>query len=717
MSRIADSIRSSETAVKNGAPELVIRSLQVFQGPGQWSSLPVVHALVDVRGGSLAGVGSSESVWTEAVDLIQRCAATSPLDSVSFDELTASPVSLEAISADITYRVLRLAGWNTTGCFVVAEGDQVFHLVCDYENPDMTTRAVAFSLQVINQILSQDVQEPQLAEVFRSLGFDRSELGSIDRYIYQARERGIPVRRFGNADNSIELGTGKYIKRTIGQITAECAVTGVQTSGDKSLTNQLLRDRGLPVPRSIGARNAKQAVAAAKRIGFPVVLKPLSGNHGRGVCINLTTPEEVEAFFPVASQVARSGSVVIETYLVGRDYRILVIDDEVVAVTERVPAAVTGDGVHDIRDLIEMTNAEPNRGKPFENILNLITIDEMVVDTLRRQDLTLADIPAAGQTVNVRQTGNISSGGTSIDRTEEIHPDNALVARIAAKTMGLKMAGVDIIMPDISRSVWETGGGIAEVNSGPGFRLHNRPFSGKPRNVVGAVIDMYYPAGTPVRVPVVAVASGDESEEIASRIAGFLTIGGQSVGLAIPDRAVINGVAAHPTAADVSTGSMVLRNAGTELAVIHVSTDDLAYPGLPFDRVDVAVLVPGGTPSGDAPQIENTLIQILEGSGRLIVSENDVRAESLMRQHGNATILVGSESDIVHRHIAAGGVAVTSSATHVGAELCLHEAGSKHKLGMLKAGDDTWLHTVCAAVATGLGVDRRNIADTLSRME
>ncbi|MGE3796277.1 MAG: hypothetical protein AB7G88_00430, partial [Thermomicrobiales bacterium] len=328
----------------------------------------------------------------------------------------------------------------------------------------------------------------------------------------------------------------------------------------------------------------------------------------------------------------------------------------------------------------------PNRGKPFENVLNLITIDDIVIDTLRRQNLTLADVPAEGQVVFVRQTGNISTGGTSIDRTDEIHPDNAMVARIAAKTIGLRMAGIDIIMPDISKSIWETGGGIAEVNSGPGFRLHSRPFSGPPRNVVGAVIDMYYPPGAPVRVPVIAITESQISESVATLVAKIASESEHAVGLALPDRAEINGVVIPAARSDHAPARMVLRNLTTQLAVIASADRDLEHPGLEFRIADVVVLT-GRRPlpaRKNDPQIEDRLLTSLAPQGFVVLFADDPRAPSLVEHQDGAIVLVGTASHpLIEQHRSAGGRTITLQEDTRGITLVGTDGGEPQVYGVL----------------------------------
>ncbi|MER3436369.1 MAG: cyanophycin synthetase, partial [Chloroflexota bacterium] len=327
------------------------------------------------------------------------------------------------------------------------------------------------------------------------------------------------------------------------------------------------------------------------RIGFPVVVKPLDGNHGRGVCLDLKDENEVRQMFPVAYRESRAGAVVVESYITGRDYRILVINNQVVAVAERVPAHVTGDGVHTVRELVDITNADPRRGVGHEKVLTRITIDAQTMETLERQGIGLDDVPAEGQVVWLKQTGNMSTGGTSIDRTDDIHPENAELARQAAMVVGLDIAGIDFIAPDISASVRQTGGAIVEVNAGPGFRMHTHPTEGHPRHVGRAVIDMLFPPGTPARIPIVAVTGTNGKTTTVRMIAHIMKTAGKRVGMTTTDGIYIDGT--QIMAGDMSgptSAQMVLKNPTINFAVLETARGGILRAGLGFDRADVAVV-------------------------------------------------------------------------------------------------------------------------------
>ena len=284
-------------------------------------------------------------------------------------------------------------------------------------------------------------------------------------------------------------------------MTSMTSALAVDIAGDKKMTNQLLASAGLPVPRSEVVRSEDEAVAAAKRIGFPVVTKPLDGNHGRGVGLDLRTERAVRTGFRRALKEARRGHVVVESFVTGDDYRVLVIGGRMVAIAERVPAHVIGDGRHSVRWLVDKANQDPRRGIGHEKVLTRIKIDEAAEELVKKQGFGLDDVPPKGATVLLAATGNMSTGGISIDRTWEAHEDNVEIAEEAARVVGLDVAGIDFLAPDITQPVRETGGAIVEVNAAPGFRMHTHPTEGEPQYVAKYVVDGLFPPGTPVADP------------------------------------------------------------------------------------------------------------------------------------------------------------------------------------------------------------------------
>jgi cyanophycin synthetase len=283
--------------------------------------------------------------------------------------------------------------------------------------------------------------------------------------------------------------------------------------------------------------------------------------------------------------------VIVESYVTGKDYRILVVDNQVVAVAERVPAHVEGDGEHTVRELIDITNADSRRGVGHEKILTRISIDEQTNEVLERFGIGLDDVPEPGLFVQLKLTGNMSTGGTSIDRTDDIHSDNVEIARQAAMVVGLDIAGIDFIAEDISQSVRQTGGAIVEVNAGPGFRMHTHPTEGHPRHVGRAVVDMLFPRGAPTRVPIVAVTGTNGKTTTSRMIAHIMKTAGKRVGMTTTDGIYIDG--SQIMSGDMSgptSARMVLKNPTIDYAVLETARGGILRSGLGYDRCNIAVV-------------------------------------------------------------------------------------------------------------------------------
>lgn len=378
----------------------------------------------------------------------------------------------------------------------------VYHVLYAYQDEQVALLAGRIALQLVDSLLPPelrgvrglnrictgplhpDLQRPGLQQTFdlpallaalEQLARRRS-LGPTTRALMEeARRRRIPVRRM-DEQSLVLLGTGRWQKRLRASVTGDTSHLAVVFAGNKAMTKALLAKAGVPVPRGAVVRDVEAAVQEASRLGFPVVVKPLNGNHGRGVSVDLQNAAEVRTGFGRAAQ--HSAQVLVEQHYQGHDHRILVVGGQVVAVSQRVPAHVTGDGVQTVQALIDEVNRDPRRGVGHERVMTRITVDAWGLSLLTKRGYTLDSVLAAGETVMLRETANLSTGGTALDRTDEIHPDNAFFARRAATTIGLDVAGIDFIAPDISRSVRETGGGIVEVNAAPGFRMHLEPVPG-----------------------------------------------------------------------------------------------------------------------------------------------------------------------------------------------------------------------------------------------
>jgi cyanophycin synthetase len=401
-----------------------------------------------------------------------------------------------------------------------------------------------------------------------------------------AEDRDIPWLRL-NEYSMVQFGHGRWQERIQATVTSKTPHIAVEIASDKEETNRILADLGLPVPEQHLVYGKEKAVRAAERIGYPVVVKPFNANHGRGVSLDLQDAEHVEVAFEKAREHSRG--VIVEAFATGFDHRILVVDGEVIAVSKRVPGHVVGDGTSTITQLVDQVNEDPRRGIGHEKVLTRIEIDYQATRLLELMNYTAETVPTDGEVVYLRSTGNLSTGGTAVDLTDVIHPDNAGMARRTARAIGLDIAGVDFITDDITKSYKDAGGVICEVNAAPGFRMHTNPAEGKPRDVAGPVLDMLFPPGKPARIPILAVTGTNGKTTTSRMLAHIYKLSGKRVGLAATEGVYIDGqlsVAGDmtgPTAA-----RMVLRDPSVEVAVVETARGGLLRAGMGYRRADVS---------------------------------------------------------------------------------------------------------------------------------
>lgn len=507
----------------------------------------------------------------------------------------------------------------------------------------------------------------------------RARLGpTTQSLVDEARRRRIPVTRL-NDQSLVQLGWGANQKRIRASITGETSLVAVETAGDKNLTKRLLTEVGVPSPMGAVVRTVEEAVAVAERLGGPVVVKPLDGNHGRGVSLDLRTPEQIRRAFELA--VVHSRQVIVEQQYDGRDYRILVVGGRVVAVAEREPAHVVGDGSHTVEALVAELNGDPRRGVGHEAVMTRVVIDDHVRDMLARVDLAPDATPAAGRKVQLRATANLSTGGTAIDRTDEIHPVNAAIARRAALTVGLDVAGIDFIAPDITRSVRETGGGIVEVNAAPGFRMHLAPSSGQSRNVAKAVIDTLFPTGSRARIPIVAITGTNGKSTTGRMTSAIVRKHGLTVGLTntsgvyVDDELVIASDASGPRSA-----RLLLRDPTVQAAVLETARGGILREGLAFDRCDVGVVLnvtadhlglKGVDTLKDLAAVKSVVTESVSRRGCSVLNGDDPLTIRMARHAGGRiaffTMRGGPElSAFLQKHVAEGGLLVSREPSEAG---------------------------------------------------
>jgi cyanophycin synthetase len=579
------------------APDLRILSTRVYRGPNYWSYDPAIHLQVDlgvleefptnlVPGFTdalltlLPGVGEHSCSRRKAGGFAER------LHEGTWMGHVAEHVALELqrrTGADVSRGKTRS----------VAGKPGVYNVIFSYADETVGEAAGRLAVRLVNHLIqAEDGFDPseefdRLVLLAQKAAFGPSTQSLVD----EAASRDIPWMRL-NSGSLVQLGQGVHAKRIRATMTSITGSLAVDIAGDKEMTLQLLAAAGLPVPQSKAVRTVEGAIEVAQRIGFPVVVKPADGNHGRGVGLNLQDEAALTKAFDVAREESRRGWVIVESYLVGNDYRFLVVGGRMVAVAERVPAHVIGDGTHTIAELVDITNSDPRRGVGHEKVLTRIALDAAADEILGEQGFSREDVLALGVSVKLTLTANMSTGGISIDRTMEAHPDNIEIAEEAARVVGLDVAGIDFMAVDITDPVREAGGGIVEVNAAPGFRMHTHPTVGEPQYVAKPVIDLLFPPGTPSRIPIVAI-TGTNGKTTTSRMVAHIFKGmGRKVGMTSTDGIVIDErLVIRADASGPKSARMVLQNPRVDFAVFEVARGGLLREGLGYERNDVAVVL------------------------------------------------------------------------------------------------------------------------------
>jgi cyanophycin synthetase len=434
----------------------------------------------------------------------------------------------------------------------------------------------------IREAIAHDVQE--MREIREVVRFGPST-GSL---VEEAESRDIPFIRL-NEQSLVQLGYGIHQKRIQATTTANTNMIAVDIAANKHATKKLLGEMGVPVPKGYKIRDEEELESTLDSVGYPIVIKPLDGNHGKGATVGVNDLEHARMAFEKAKEYSRW--VIVEKQLVGADFRALVVNNRLIAVAERIPAHVVGDGESTIQELIDETNADPRRGYGHENVLTSIDIDGQTLRCIRSKNYTLESVLPKGEVLHLKTTANISTGGTAIDRTDEVHPENVFLFERIAKIIGLDVAGVDIIAPNVSEPLHENGGGIIEVNAAPGFRMHLAPSEGIGRNVAEHVIDMLFPQGAQSRIPIISITGTNGKTTTTRLIAHILKGSGKTVGFTTTDgtyiqnQQIVRGDNTGPVSAQ-----LVLKDPTVEVAVLETARGGIIRSGLGFDYCDIGIV-------------------------------------------------------------------------------------------------------------------------------
>jgi cyanophycin synthetase len=534
----------------------------------------------------------------------------------------------------------------------------VYQVIFEFRNEKFAIECLLVSVEIVNMLASKIM--PDIGRITEHLAKIAAEtdLGISTGAIYaEARKRNIPAVCLEHS-SILQLGNGKYTRLLEASLTDRSSCIAVDMAGNKHLTKQVLSEAGIPVPQGDVAYSARSAAAVAASIGFPVVLKPFDANQGKGVFTNISSGKELEEAFQTA--IRHSHAVIVERYIPGKDYRLLVVGNKMVAAAERIPPCVVGDGKSTIRELIETENKNPLRGSGHEKPLTVIKTDDMSRQTLAKAGYNENSIPPQGEKVMLRNNGNLSTGGTARDCTRLVHPHNARLAVKAAKLLKLDIAGVDITCNDISKPLDGQNGAVIEVNSAPGLRMHIYPTEGKPMDVAGDILDFMFPPGTPASVPIISVTGTNGKTTVTRMIAHTLALNGTVVGMTSTSGIYIGGECVQK---GDNTGALsaarVLKDTRVEAAVLETARGGIIKRGLGYDLADVGVIVninddhlgiDGIDTLEEMAKVKSLVVEAVKPGGTAIINADDKMAPWLMNRVSCKILLFSTDYDNVLIH-------------------------------------------------------------------
>ncbi len=657
-----------EGARDNGCPEeqlVEIRKILTLRGPNVWSRHPVLEAWVDLQelkdSPSTSIPGFNDRLMSLLPTMIEhRCSYG---ERGGFFQRLRDGTYPAHILEHVAIELQTLAG-TPVGFGKARETSEegVYKVVMRYRDEQVARACLLAGRELLlSAIYDRPFDVSAEVKKLRAL-VDRVCLGPSTLAIVSAAEaRGIPARRL-NAGSLVQLGHGAKQRRIWTAETDRTSAIAESIAQDKELTKSLLRAVGVPVPEGRGVDTPEDAWEAANEIGLPVVVKPRDANHARGVSTNLTSREEIEKAFQAAS---REGSgVIVERFAKGEEHRLLVVGDKLVAAVKGEPVTVTADGRNTLRQLIEdQLNSDPRRGEDESFPLSLIEYDAVTLLQLERQGFTPESVPASGQVVLVQRNDNLS-----IDVTDEVHPSVADHAVLAARTVGLDIAGLDIVAKDISRPLEEQGAVVVEVNAGPGLVMHLKPSVGQPRPVGEAIVGMLFSAGQSGRIPIVSVTGTNGKSTVVRLINHLLSSHGVVVGetstdgIRVAGRLIEGGDCSGPRSA-----RKVLLNPLVEAAVFESGRGGILREGLGFDRCDVAVVTNLGRCDHlgqayiDTPEqmwtVKRCGVDVVLPTGMAVLNAEDPQVASMAElSAGGVTFFsLDSEHEVLLAHLKSGG--------------------------------------------------------------
>ncbi len=561
------------------------------------------------------------------------------------------------------------AGVGTDYGKTITAKDGLFDILCEYRCKESAEILAHAAVLTISSLLAGKEADPSDAvHLATRLAAEHLPGPSTASILAAARKRQIPVWHMSEGTSLYRLGSGKYQRRISASISDATACIAVDIAADKQLTKKLLEEHGLPVPCGKVVLTKDESLEVARSVGYPVVIKPDNGNQGKGVSLNIASDAEVEIAYATAAQY--SCRIMVEKFLPGRHYRLLVVNNALVAAAERIPAHVTGNSQNTVSQLIVQANSDPLRGEGHEKPMTRIIVDDITQTVLSKQGLAMDSIPDSGRHVMLRESANLSTGGIACDVTDEVHPMQAEMAVRAVEIIGLDIGGVDMVMEDISLPPQQQCGGIIEVNTAPGLRMHLFPSRGQKRDVGKKIVEMLFPPDTPCRVPLFSV-TGTNGKTTTTRMLDYaLRKHGLLTGMCCTDGVYINGTKVRPGDFTGPSGAgNVLAHPQVEAAVLETARGGIVRRGLGYDRADVAVITniradhlgqDDIETMDDLLHVKSLVAEAVYPSGKVVLNADDSYVYDLAARTRPEIIYTSTQNGniIVRRHLGNDGRAI-----------------------------------------------------------
>ncbi|MCU0660792.1 MAG: cyanophycin synthetase [Myxococcota bacterium] len=625
-----------------------VSKIRALRGPNLWTSRTALEALItlseDER--ALSGIAKFENRLQERYpSLVPGWPARIPEETQSLAHMLECVAMALQVQAGCSVSFSRTASTLQPG---------IYKMVVEYKEEAVGRRALELAQQLVGAATRREPFDAVAAlRELHALDEDIRLGPSTNAIVSAAVERGIPVRRLNDA-SLVQLGWGKKQRRILAAETDSTSAISESIAQDKELTKSLLYAVGVPVPLGRTVMTAEEAWAAASELGFPVVIKPRYGSKGRGVTVNLSTKPQIVAAFSAARQINRA--VLVEQCLLGRDHRLLVVGDQLVAAARRDPATVMGDGVHTIRQLVSHLNEDPRRGDGHATPLTRVPLDDIAFNMLASQGCDEETVLPPGVEVVMRSNANLSTGGTATDVTDEVHPTIARRAIEAAQAVGLDVCGVDVLCERIDLPLEDQRAGVVEVNAAPGLRMHLSPSVGKSRAVGKAIIAKIFQDEDNGRIPVVAVAGTNGKTTTTRLVAHLLAQSGKTVGMTCSDGIYIDGKRIETgDCSGPKSGRAVLAHPDVQAAVLETARGGILREGLAFDRCDVAIVTNLGsgdhlglsfiTSVQDLAVVKRVIVQNVAQNGTAVLNAADpLVADMASSCPGNVVFFAQDES-------------------------------------------------------------------------